>query len=80
MATDLKAFKNLKLSPGEGVKAVLCSQSAASLTGLFGVFELEDGSFVACWENHHQKAQTLDDLKGFLNQHEKGILQFGIKE
>lgn len=80
MAADLKEFKALKLSPGEGVSEVLCAQGKASLSGLFGVFKLADGTFAACWEAHYQKCDCLEDLKDYLNQYEKTLLQFGVKE
>lgn len=80
MPVELKAFDKLLLPPGAGVQEVLCSQGEASTGGLFGVFKLQDGSFAAAWKNHSQRCDTLDELKGYLNQHEQTLLRYGIKE
>jgi hypothetical protein len=47
---------------------------------LYGVFKLEDSTFIAAWKGHHKHADTLEELKHLLNGHEKMLLTFKVQE
>jgi hypothetical protein len=84
---SLNEFKAILLPPGEAVVETLCSQGTpkdpvtkARTVQLFGVFKLQNGKYLAAWENEIQKADTLEELSVFLNVHEKEMLRYGKKE
>lgn len=81
MPASAKDFKNLKVSAGNTVKEIVCSQLKDDKKGfpLFAVFQCQDGAFIAAWENHHCECATEEELLAVLNQHEKTLYQFRAK-